>query len=267
MSSPGGDSLDFSPRDSLVLALRRWWLVALLALAGGLAGLAVNALSPTLYEARFTLTTSIDQTNTGELTQFEIDTLMDAVGFLAISNPTLERTAAAAQAAGIPVDLVALRSATRAERRLAVWIFRVRRTDSNEAARLAEIWRQTAQADLDEAYRHAILADALTRRADSLAGCLAQFASSGPAPAACWPSGFTDLQAELTRTGQALAAERAAARGVSSGVEMDSARFEVLTPQPASNRRAPAALAGLAAGLLVGLWASQAAWPVRKRRA
>ena len=115
-SSSSADILKLE--EILNTALRGWWLLALFALLGGLLGLGVYALRPTVYESGFTVLTSIDLTNTGEQTQFEEDLGMESVGQLIGSADVYARVAVQAQKEGIALDARDLLATASLERRL-----------------------------------------------------------------------------------------------------------------------------------------------------
>jgi hypothetical protein len=241
--------------DILTTALRGWWLLAIFILLGALLGLGIHQLQPTVYETGYTILTSVDLTNTGEQTQFEEDLAMEAVGQVIASANLYDRVAAAAVKEGIQTDGRAVRVAASVERRMGTWRTRLRGSDPAVIERLAAIWQEVALADLAAAHQHALVADGLQRKQLSLEACLNQSTFSEPASGLCSPNSLRSLQMELRASARIITEERAASRGLTSGILID------LTPQPVGaavevlNRRGQMAAAGAAIGLIVGLWA------------
>jgi hypothetical protein len=252
---PGGMGL--SPREIFLSSLRGWWLVALLIVVGGLAGLLVHSLRPVVYEADFTLLTGIDQTTVGVMTQYEEDVMMEAVGEVLYSPSTIQQVANAAQQKGITVDAASLRANSSIERQLSTWRVKVRSADPRSAEQLAGIWQDVGYAVLVEAYHHAILADALARYMDSLEGCLARAVTSEPSAGLCGFRGLEAVEAEMSRTGAQLAQERLASRALSSGLLLDKAEKGLLPAHQVEFQRNQLVLVGGLLGLIAGIWAAQ----------
>ena len=160
-------SAEFVPRDVLVTALRRWWVIALAVLVGGLAGLGLHALRPTVFEARFEVLLGLDQVGSGELERFEEDAALDAAGLILGGPETLQQVAEAARQAGIEVQPEDLAQMATLERRRTAWMVRLRGPDPQRLEALASVWLQTGFSALEEAYVHA-------RRADSVRRALVQ---------------------------------------------------------------------------------------------
>jgi len=257
------------PADAVSRASRVWWLVALCFIVGAAGGLLVHALRPSEYESSFSIPVGIDFTNTGELTQYELDVAYEFAGQILFKPAMRERVAAAARQEGIPIDALWLRDKSTVERRLEIWRVRVRAGSPAEAERLASIWLGFAEEELRTARLHALVADGLKKQQLSLEECLARAASAEPSQGVCVPQDLKELQARLGEAGALLAQERALSQGLSSGIvfgEFPSA------PEPARLAlydRAEQALAGGLIGLILGVWAAQAAWAeklARRRR-
>jgi uncharacterized protein involved in exopolysaccharide biosynthesis len=62
-------SQEFSPRESLERAFKRWWVIVLMTVVGGLVGWAFHFVNPPVYEASSTVTATMDFQKR-ELTQY-----------------------------------------------------------------------------------------------------------------------------------------------------------------------------------------------------
>jgi hypothetical protein len=245
------------PRKILETILKNWWIVTLLIVLGGLIGLGLNRLVPPLYESGFSILTSVDYTNTGEMTQFEEDLGMEAVGAVLFNPPLLEKIAQFARQEGIQIDANQLASAMRVERRIGTWRARVDRADPQQSLRLAQIWLKMASADLKSAQSHALMADALLRKQGALEKCLAQSATNLPSAGECGPGDVKALQSQLKSSVQLVAQERSSAMGLSSGILISQPPEEVTSPQIVRQQRSYAVLAGGLLGLVLGIWLVQ----------
>lgn len=251
----------FSACHALTLALQRWWVIALLVLMGGLCGLVVDLLLPPDYEAGFYVLVGIDQTNAGELTQYEQDVLFESIGGILYAPSMLQQVATTASAYGIEVTADWLKPRIRVERRQSLWQARVRAPSPGEAETLAHIWLNESQAEIQRAYASAETADGLTRYLQSLETCLAQAVTSPPSYGLCSQANLAAIQKELRQTGAEANAARLAARGVNTSLMIDVPQMDLIPAQRTLLQRGQRGLAGSFIGFLIALWLVQAPAP------
>jgi hypothetical protein len=267
MSLANEDSLN--PRDIFSRALRGWWLVALCFMLGAAAGLLVHSLRPAEYESSFGVPIDIDVTNTGELTQYEVDVAFELAGQILYKPVMREKVAAEARLEGIAIDAVQLRDRSTVERRLSTWRVRVRAHSPVEAEKLAGIWLRLGVEEIQSARLHAVTADGLKKRQQSLEECLSRAANAEPSQGLCSPLNLKDLQAQMNEASGLIVQERALSQGLPSGVV-----FGELPTQPEAARlvrfgRSEQVLGGGLIGLVIGVWAAQGEWArqiARRRR-
>jgi hypothetical protein len=210
-----------------------------------------------VYEAGFSILTGIDQATVGELTQFEEDTMMQAVGEILYAPSTMQKVAQEAGKNGIAVDAAGLSASSSLERKLSTWQVRVRNRDPKTAEKLAGIWLDIGYADLSRAYAHAILADGLARYLDSLESCLAHAVTSEPSGGLCGFRGLAEVEAEMSKTGARLAQERLSSRGLSSGLLVDQAEKDAFPARAVNFNSNQMVLAGGLIGLIAGVFIAQ----------
>lgn len=244
--------IDFAPLDLLLAAMRRWWLVSGLTVIGGLLGWLVFLLQPPVYEARAGILVTIDFSNTGYLTQFEEDLMMDAVGNLLQAEDVTGRVVAEAQRQGIELDMGGFKASSLIERRLGTWELRIRHSSPQTAMLLANIWSTEGYSILSEAFQHAVLAEAQIRYLDSLEGCLRSAATSAAGSISCNGLQFQEIQVEMQKGSAQLAAEQLASRGILAGTLLAPPQPASLPAEPLPAGRGPMVLAGALIGFLVG---------------
>jgi hypothetical protein len=249
---------DYAPVELLQKALARWWLVALLFLIGALVGWLAYSLLPHIYEARAGVLTTIDFSNTGVLTQFEEDLMMDAVGWVMESPEVIDRVVARAAEQNKPVDTTGFKKMTTIERRLGTWELRVRDPSPQVAQDLANIWLEEGYAVLKDAYPHAEEVGRLLSYSRSLEVCLEQSAASETSSALCSAAGLAGIQAEMQNVSVKLAAERAASRGLIAGILLGEPQPALLPDRPVTSSRGLFLLCGGLIGLVAGFALSQA---------
>jgi hypothetical protein len=251
------DASTYNPTDVLNRVLRRWWLLAILTIAGGLLGLVVNTLRPQPYEAGFRLLTAIEVSNSGELTQYQEDITYEAVGALLLSPTLKEAVIHQAGLEGIILQADYLNRNAVGERRLATWQVRVRHSDAQSAEMIASIWLRLADAEIKRAYAEAIEADGLERYLESMEKCLARASVTSPTYGLCSQGNLDQVQAEIHNTGKQLAEARLSSRGLSSSLSIDQAEADLIPAHAVSDQRGQQVMAGALVGFIIGLWALQ----------
>jgi hypothetical protein len=255
------DPTAFTLQDVFAAALRGWWLLIAAVLAGALAALLVTFVQPPVYETSFSVLTTIDFTNSGEMTQFDEDLAMESVGGILSSPDLYARISAQAAQQGLQINPAWLKSSATVERRLGTWQVRLRGSDPRKIEAVARIWLKLGTGDLKAAAAHALSADGLMRKQLSLEACLAQSAAALPSSGQCAPGGLKTLQAELAASAQGIAGERIAARGLSSALIFDAFQKEPSAAQAVQFKRGQMVAAGALIGFVLAVWALQTGLP------
>lgn len=255
---------DIVPLDLLQTSLRRWWLVILFVLIGGLVGWFIFLVQPPFYEASTSILVTVDFVSTGQLTQFEEDAMMDAVGNVLRSTEVIDRTLTKADQSGVHISAQQFKQMSFIERRLGTWIMRIRSRSPEEAMNLANIWAKEGGAALNDAYQHAVTADHLSRYAVSLETCLEKSVNLVPAAAVCIPEDRVNVQEEIQKLSQNLTSERSASRGILPAALIDPPQLSSLPASPVETGRGGYILAGALLGFLVGFVVCQ--FPLRFRK-
>lgn len=258
------ESSSFTLPSELKKALDYWWIILLVALLGGLGGWVAHKMRPPLYEAQAAFSAAIDYAQTGQMTQFEEDQALNAVGHLIDSHEVLQRTAEAAQSQGMIISIEDLKRMAVVERQVDLWILRLRHPDPNTAARLANLWATEADAILEEAQIHALRVAELSRYMKSVEQCLQQAVIVNPAAVPCQQRSLNDIQELLQTTGQALAEERQASRNLFPGLTVHWVSQASPPTQPIQFKRNDFMLAGTLIGFLLGVIVVQTVIPRRR---
>jgi hypothetical protein len=257
VENQAGDISRIAPRDVLGNALHGWWAIVALALLGGLVGLGVHSLLPTVYESHFDIQVNADLTNLGEWTQYEQDVAYEIVAGIFYLPPMQNRIAQELGKNGISLDTSQVNQAMAYERRVGTWRFRMRANTSQAAEQLARIWLKLGSADLKAAQAHAILADSLKRKMLSIEACLAQSATNQPSAGLCGPGDAQTLQMQIAQTQKLVVEEQSASRGLNSGVLIGEVPLDVTPAQAVVNQRGMTVIAGALVGTLLAIWLVQ----------
>ena len=252
----------FSPREKVLSILAYWWVVAAAAILGGLAGLGISALKAPVYEAQAHITMGIDFTRTGYMEQYDKDLALSAAAGVIYSTEVMQQVVDAAQEENIPVDFDSLFKAATIERRSYEWILRVRFNDPDQAAFIANRWMDLGVLALDNAYQHALTADAIASYLDSLESCLEQVAVNAIVPV-CPYNSISELKAAFSTTEEQFFLEKQGARGLFPGMTYQINQRATPPREPVLYGRNNLALAGLLIGLIAGSIMVSTGFPAR----
>jgi hypothetical protein len=254
---------DFSPYDAFDRVLRRWWLLALCMLIGGLLGWGISLLVPPIYQARANYQVVMDTDQLARLKGLagaedlpfsEINPYYVAVEEIFYDLATRKVVVEQAQAAGIDLKLTDFdQSKFFVDRQGSRWLILVRHTDPKAAAWLVNTWLTVADGRIREAQAHGIQAEALRLKVDSVQACFSQFDFA----AANQCAGMSlSSPGDLTTFLQNTMAQQQSQANLSLGVDpllTFTIQREATPPQqPSLQVRSQMALAGALAGLILG---------------
>jgi uncharacterized protein involved in exopolysaccharide biosynthesis len=245
---------DYSPLESFEHALSYWRMVVFLTIIGGLCGLVFHRLQPPLYDATAVFTIGIDFKNVGrELTQYEEDLAVGAAGGLILSTDVVEKVVAQAGAEQIQIDSTELRHMSNLERRQAFWELRVRNSDPQTAASLANIWSALAIVELQQARQHAWQAYRIHDELVVLKQCL-QATGLAPAPdASCEQMSAQQLEQAIAEKELELNSELQAARGLLPALIFDLSQEAQPSDKPVAYALNLLVLSGAFIGFVIGV--------------
>jgi uncharacterized protein involved in exopolysaccharide biosynthesis len=231
-------------RESFEGAFRRWWVIVLLTVLGGLAGWTIHFFRPPVYEAAAFLTVNMDFQKV-KLTQIEEDFVFNSSEAIASSVDVMNQVVMQAQADGTPMDFNQLLESISLERKQSVWEFHIRNRDPETAAKLANIWTEKAFQALTAALEHAVRADQIQDQIKSIS--LYQFTSGSPELS-------PDLQTTLSNLSTELLQEKQLSQGVISVMKYSLTGPATIPTQPVLYNLANLVLAGATIGFVISLW-------------
>ncbi|HEY9078090.1 MAG TPA: hypothetical protein VIO61_16260 [Anaerolineaceae bacterium] len=249
----------YTPFESLEKILRGWWLLALCMITGAAAGYIIHTFQPPVYEARARLGINLNFTKTGAMTDIEEDLALNAAGDV-VFNAGQAAVLGYAQEQGLALTKEKLNEIAFFERRFQTWELRLRSSDPDRAAQLANVWMTAGRDALVEAHDHAQAAEVLQRRLDALETCLQRSISAQPVPVECTLTNLPAIQREIAATGAILSKENLASQGVLSGLLI--AKVEPAEPpvSPVIYGRGVLIFAGVAIGFIAGLLLVHLPW-------
>jgi uncharacterized protein involved in exopolysaccharide biosynthesis len=244
--------------DFYVRTLRRWWLVTVLCILGGLAGWLFSLFQSPIYEAKASFAISVDSTHLVGLQKYQEDELIGYTTTFIESTAVRTATVDKAQAEGITLDLADFTSRATMERQLYRVVLRVRHTDPQVAARLANLWAKTADEYLSMAAPQAELVEATRQHLEVLQNCATQSTQD-----TCGFASLESLNMEIDRIRQQYAAEKKAGQGISPWVVIRLTEIAQVPSAPVRFEQGGLVLAGALVGFLLAVWLLAARIPER----
>ncbi|HVN53815.1 MAG TPA: Wzz/FepE/Etk N-terminal domain-containing protein [Anaerolineaceae bacterium] len=242
-------------------SFRNWWLIVLMMILGGLAGLAADWLQPPIYEAKARFLFHINMIETGSIPQQDEEIILSTANSLLTSSAVRDQVITAAKAENISITPEQFKQNASIDRYNEVYELRYRNSDPQVAAKVANLWAKTAYAKLVEASGHARQVYVLRTHIDSLEKCLER--SMGPATGqpACSLQTVEQIQGDLSASVAALNTEWIASGGVSHALLFDLSDLAVVPSRPAAFARNTFVLAGSLIGFFLGILAVQSNVP------
>ena len=235
---------EFSPREALERAFRRWWVIALLTALGGVAGWIFHFFNPPVYEATSFLTVNMDFQKR-QLTQYEEDFAFGAAGAIGTSDQVENQIISEAKKNGFPIELNQLQQQMFIEQKQSVWELHIRNGDPKVAAEFANLWAQKFYAVLNTALEHSIQADQIQTQIDAINSSLSASGSSVLSP---------EAQTTLKTLSDELLQEKQSSKGIISIMKFAQTGSAVAPQSPVLYRLANLVMAGACIGFVVSLW-------------
>jgi hypothetical protein len=263
---------EISPRDILERLFRRWPLIALGVLFGGLLGLLSSRLLPPVYEARAEIYINLDsalwaqENHVGDPSEVAVSNSMMPISDLFYADETLRDLVAAAREENIPIDQGTVLGTFTIQRINMTWLMTVHADDPQKAARLADLWVQAALPIHQEAHEHALAAYALTLERDALAACFeGSSLTTGNTCAGTALTSLMEFEPTLGELDARILAEYGQSMGLDPALTIGPGAPASVPPEPVRFQRTWLGLAGAMIGLILGIAASQGTFPEWKK--
>ena len=244
---------DFVPSEMLKRAMRYWWLIALLMVAGGALGYLAAKLQKPVYESQASITTSIDFAYAGRLNEDEEDYLILTVGDVIDSSKVLEAVVQKASAQGINITMEDVKTYFSKARQGYRWELTVRDFDPQVAQTLTQLWVDESGAALAD-FRQKSL-DMLEYQSAQIAlqNCFSQTVVLDPVSASCSLENVAALRSTLSETSTQEKSNTMPNAMLLSKISTEITDNAYLPGSPITLKMNYSAVAGCFCGLLVGL--------------
>ena len=255
-------SIEFSPLGAFDLARRRWWLIVIFVLAGGLFGWGFSRLHAPRYVAQAMLVINIDYQQAPELfpktdDHYTEDHIIGAANAVVISTYVLDQVNADLQERGISVDWQKYTRNLASERKSSQFWLRVRDTDPDLAAAVANLWAEKAYLALVEFHQHAVKAKVLRDYLAAMSACPPPPEIEPRPPSICGNGSLAEIQQAVETVTAQIEAEAYASNALIPAVTFSLARKAVVPVTPVAYRVSLLLAAGALLGCAMGIVAVQ----------
>jgi capsular polysaccharide biosynthesis protein len=200
--------------------LKFWWVVGLIAIAGGVFGYEISQIRTPVYESRGVFTVGLDFVKAGLMTDAEEDQAINNVADVIGSTATLEQVVSTLQAKDLSLTLDDLKKFASTDRQGFQIAIHVDHTNSQTAFDIADTWMTIAYQDLQAAIQQAVRASALNRQLSDLETCLQQVTATVPAFPPCEIMDQTSLMHSLNEVEIDLLDANAKSKGIISAISV-----------------------------------------------
>jgi hypothetical protein len=239
--------------DFLKKTLAGWKRLVILMILGGLIGMGISKFQQPLYETRAVVAVTIDYTRTGALSDIQEDQAMRGLGSVIESDMVLDQVVEDAAHAGYLIDRAWMAEHFTLEREDFRWFLRVRDTDANRAASLANIWIGDAMGVLDNAMQHTLIAAHLQQYLDSLEYCLARQSGQSMVVEPCGEVDFEYLFSEIYKTAAEIKNQQTSSLGLMPTIQYFIAEEAPVNNQPVLKTQGVMILCGAMLGFLLAI--------------
>jgi hypothetical protein len=248
---------EFSPSDVFDRSLRLWWVVVIFAIAGGSLGFIVHRLLPPIYSSRIILTTSINFSQTGVLTDEKQDQAINAARDVILSDAVKEAVLSQTADGVIEIDSTNFENARFSDRLGYEIIIGIDSRDPNTAASLTNIWGEIALATLNDDLLHSLKAEAYSETLDNLEACFEEVSVTAPSSATCRNMGITEIQQVIDQTSSLLAQEIVDSHAIIPSMSFALGNKAMIPISPTYRNRNLMILSGLLIGFIIGILVTQ----------
>jgi hypothetical protein len=247
---------DFIPSEVFMLTLKKWWVLALLMILGGIGGLFFTRLNKPIFQSQAAITTSIDFAYAGIFDDAEQDHLIMAIGDEIGSTKVLDAVVRLVEDEKLSLSKEEIQKSLTLSRKGYRWVLTARNTNAATAQKLAQLWADASIKTLIEVKNQTLVSYYFHTGNLALESCFAQSVVTDPVSASCSLD-----QLEKIRTAMGIPNENNANNAnmsLTDTISLSKISFE-LTQQP-ELASAPilfwqnlTVLAGAVIGLLCGL--------------
>jgi capsular polysaccharide biosynthesis protein len=193
---------DFVPAELIKIIARKWWILVLAMVLGGLMGMLITRAHKPVYQSQAVLTTVVDYAYTGSLEDFELDHLILAVGEVIDSTNVRETVVENVLSEAVEVSADEILDNLNPIRKGNSWLLTVRASDPVTAQRIAYLWANEALNSLIDRRETAKEAFLIQAAQFAMEDCLSRTVVVEPVSSGCSSEEMDELRLFLNNSDQ-----------------------------------------------------------------
>jgi len=241
----------FIPIRNLENILKKWWVLVLAGVFGGVVGFLTSLTLPPRYEAYAQISSQLNYSEAYELEDYEENRAVNEVGWVCVLDPVLNEVEAQLKDKGYQVDRSAIIEMFSVERIDDLWTLRVTHTDPQTAALFANIWADESYQQLTDAYSHALKAKTLQTHINALNSCLSLPKQKTDFLEICSEKNEKIITEEIRGKTALLEQELALARLLHPDLQFNYVSQAIVPQKPANRARGGLVFAGAVLGFIL----------------
>jgi capsular polysaccharide biosynthesis protein len=244
---------DFVPSELIRTTARKWWILVLAMILGGLAGMLITRAHKPVYQSQAIITTAVDYAYTGSLQDFELDHLVMAVGEVIDSTTVRDIVIENVLSDGATDSADKILNNLNLIRKGNSWLLTVRASDPVTAQKIALVWGNKAIDVLAALRTTATDAFHIQVAQFALEDCLSRTVVVEPVSSGCSSEEMDELRQFLATSDQPDAALDYRESILLSNLSFELTKEPELSSSPVLFRQNLNVLAGALIGLIVAL--------------
>lgn len=245
--------VEFSFVKHMLQVLKFWWVIALLAIAGGVFGYEISQVRTPVYESRGVFTVSLDFVKSGVMTDIEEDQALNTIADVINSTDVLDEVAGVMKSKGVEITPSTLRRFVSVDRQGFQIIVHVNHTSAQITFDIASTWTDIAEKTLQSAIQAAVKADSLYRQLLGLEICFQQVTVVFPTFTPCEITDAADLVSSIKRVENEYLDVKIQSRGVLSAINVDLTDHPQVPISPRIFNRSVLVISAALMGFLIGV--------------
>lgn len=229
-----------------------WLVLAVLMVAGGLAGFLISFAQKPVYESSASFGVTIDYTQTGALSDVQEDQAIRGVGSILLSDSLIKETLLRINSNGMyRVEENEFRDNAFSDRGDFRWTIRFRGNEPQRVFQIAGHWAAAAQETFDRTLAHAQTAESYLKILSDFQSCFQEAAPQAPF-GFCGFDDPDELLHEISDLSRKIQAEKTASQGLFYALSIVLVNDPELSDHPVRYQTNLLVIAGAFAGLLIG---------------
>jgi capsular polysaccharide biosynthesis protein len=244
---------DFVPSELIKTIARKWWVLVLAMLMGGLAGMLITRVHKPVYQSQAVLTTAVNYAYTGNLSDVVLDHLIMTVGEVIDSTAVRESVVENFASEGVADSADEISNNLNLIRKGNSWLLTVRASDPLMAQQIALLWGNVALDSLITIRETATDAFHYQVARFALEDCLSRIVVVDPVSSGCSSEEMDELRLFLTTSDQQGTSLTYRKSILLSNLSFELTKEPEVSTSPVLFRQNLNVLAGALIGLVISL--------------